>query len=1603
MDTISTAQDYANWDEGKHPRVPAGGHGGGEFAPKITPSSSDHEFGTIDPYVYHLTGWKEFRRIRAVGVLEASAKGYSGAGVYFGNTEGVARSYYRSAGAMLRVKKEFLIMTHGVFRSGGKIEYDEGTGEVILPGETSSVPTSALEVYSDLKRTWVPVLQYKGASYSCFALRDYAGWDPTGHPRGKTTSGSRGGSFAPAQTRLQEVRKLARESKVYLNVDSRFSPDTWFLEGVEREEGSEKGSGARVMSALVKAADFEGKRIVLYPVDKVVSKYFERFGFGRSDVPLKDQPWKESLLGARHLVRLPIRRSYSCLALTSPSGTVLPVLAYVDGVGQVYRLRTGQPPAPAPRIADSLYVSRPVLNAPQIIAWAKAQGFATTLPPEDMHVTVAFSKEPVDWGGLDHMGDTLEIPGTGVVEYLEASQSSSNFGTRLLWLAKDLVVVSASAEVYEEEGVWRTIRGRKVFLGKGEDPTQAIAKSKLEEDHESTSPVAGLLASSTLRKVFHYQPLSADSIKALNRYVTTVATPLNNLLREAGANELDSALTESRDTTAALDRAFGDISPTSVVFTVSRAIRRDTGWDAVTLKEGMIVQDHGFVSTSLSKQVAVNHLGEGNAIFDIRVPPGSKALSLPSVKGLDSDFISREAEVLLPRGSTFRITSVEKNVVQAELLPHGQHAVYSEHHVGGRSVIQLGEDEAAVLVFEAPPLRERWQVFRDHGASWDYGDDYRPHVTLSYDPPADLSSIQPYVGPIVLGPERWAEVQSGWAEDVREYATDYGGYPGVWRTIRGRRVFIRKGETPTMAVVRSIAEAPDKPLKPTGKWQKIKNSVVAWHGTIKRNLEAIKRNGIVVKAGKRTFGDPASSALYNDERGRSVFVTNRWQTAMWYARQHESGTPVVIELRVPKSEFSRFLRDTEHEGKGAAYTAGKIKPEWITKAYQYDRFEGKVPIKFTQTAGDIQVWIVIVVDGQDVPTVLARADADGRVHPYLTARDVHSDTPLTQITLAPFKLCKDCSGSTAPTCRRNRKCLGPPTVEEKALTAFYAQPKASSIVDYAQVKRDLDALEAKAKAALIPLLKTARDALISQVKRQGHDLHALAREVKLSGVPALRGALRGMLQQAWDKGGQDARKEVLGAKAYADPTFTPRGALKWLRTKVFWITDLLDGQITDDARAVLIRALKIGETLSETIDRLWKLFEPYIGDPTVLKDGEPLAPYRLETIVRTNTTDAYNHGRLTEFIRPDLLPFLDGIRYSAILDTRTTEVCRFLDNKVFKPDSPDLAGLLPPRHFNCRSLIVPTSVSEELDAADFITPAQVARAHALSGKGFAAEDTEVHEFYDPDQPRVPAGSVEGGQFASTGGGQYYKDAPLDGKGAAAWRRRMQRLYDTNPEFRASADATMLFTQGEYNHVRAMAVRSITGEFPEAYKDSQLPRWYDESIPLHGNPLSNYRKYFEGQPFLPGKEEFASKASWKAGAKALNDSIRTTAPLSVPIYRGVHGRENLDKLLAMKPGATFDMVGPTSFTADRVQAVQFATGTAAGQGKGRPFDRFSIRSAIITVEPGARGIAVQALSPWRQQEVISGGRFKVKAVDKDPVHGFPRVLVKQVAVFRNTKK
>jgi hypothetical protein len=54
-------------------------------------------------------------------------------------------------------------------------------------------------------------------------------------------------------------------------------------------------------------------------------------------------------------------------------------------------------PVPVEKEERSLYIHRPLLNGVQLIAWAREQGLPSILEEHDLHVTVAFSRDDVEW------------------------------------------------------------------------------------------------------------------------------------------------------------------------------------------------------------------------------------------------------------------------------------------------------------------------------------------------------------------------------------------------------------------------------------------------------------------------------------------------------------------------------------------------------------------------------------------------------------------------------------------------------------------------------------------------------------------------------------------------------------------------------------------------------------------------------------------------------------------------------------------------------------------------------------------------------------------------------------------------------------------------------------------------------------------------------------------------------------------------------------------------------------------------------------------------------------------------------------------------------
>ncbi|TBF08711.1 anti-CBASS protein Acb1 family protein [Rhizobium ruizarguesonis] len=114
-----------------------------------------------------------------------------------------------------------------------------------------------------------------------------------------------------------------------------------------------------------------------------------------------------------------------------------------------------QPPANQRRAANdaaprTLYVRRDVINRAEITAWAKEQGFADIVP--DLHVTITYSKQPVDWFEMgESWSPRLEISAGGPRQMEALGQSGEYYAllitaNELKWRHEAMIELGASWE-----------------------------------------------------------------------------------------------------------------------------------------------------------------------------------------------------------------------------------------------------------------------------------------------------------------------------------------------------------------------------------------------------------------------------------------------------------------------------------------------------------------------------------------------------------------------------------------------------------------------------------------------------------------------------------------------------------------------------------------------------------------------------------------------------------------------------------------------------------------------------------------------------------------------------------------------------------------------------------------------------------------------------------------------------------------------------------------------------------------------------------------------------------------------------------------------------
>lgn len=179
--------------------------------------------------------------------------------------------------------------------------------------------------------------------------------------------------------------------------------------------------------------------------------------------------------------------------------------------------------------------------------------------------------------------------------------------------------------------------------------------------------------------------------------------------------------------------------------------------------------------------------------------------------------------------------------------------------------------------------------------------------------------------------------------------------------------------------------------------------------------------------------------------------------------------------------------------------------------------------------------------------------------------------------------------------------------------------------------------------------------------------------------------------------------------------------LQYYDSRAFAIAGIERDYVLKEAKIALQNGIKQGSANKKVQEDLREIFNKYITVGEI-KDGKLLSPTRLETIVRTNISDAINQGRKAMFNAPETQEFIPYLMFSAVIDSRTTEYCEWMDGRSFKRTDPLL--IEPPCHFNCRSILTPITqveVDREVKAGKGIEVGDINDNPYARAEGFSEE------------------------------------------------------------------------------------------------------------------------------------------------------------------------------------------------------------------------------------------------------------------------------------------
>ncbi len=256
---------------------------------------------------------------------------------------------------------------------------------------------------------------------------------------------------------------------------------------------------------------------------------------------------------------------------------------------------------------------------------------------------------------------------------------------------------------------------------------------------------------------------------------------------------------------------------------------------------------------------------------------------------------------------------------------------------------------------------------------------------------------------------------------------------------------------------------------------------------------------------------------------------------------------------------------------------------------------------------------------------------------------------------------------------------------------FREKTKYESMLNFAEIQKVLDKADDKAFTKFKSSAKVIYLDYIDQIRERNllsKFKPELINELKIRFQKPMNQEIKVFMRDLFTESYNRAQKEIfpkVEKKFAMSEELLPDEFLEIIDAEAFKLVGDYSVNITNKMRNTTVQGIKNGVNERELLSQLKEL-------------GERETEKWLKTVIRTKSTEMFNRGRKSFWDTDEFAKqIIDAYQFSAILDDRTSDVCRFLDGKVYDKGE-FISNIVPPLHFNCRSLLVPITKFEEYEA-----------------------------------------------------------------------------------------------------------------------------------------------------------------------------------------------------------------------------------------------------------------------------------------------------------------